>query len=102
DGVTVQLATGGPAATGRGALSIRPHAIALGPAGERRAGPGEVNVLTGVVQRHIYLGDSRDYLIAIDGSGLTLRAIGAPRARPAVGDGVALRIPAGACHVLAG
>ena len=58
--------------------------------------------MTGVVRRHIYLGDSRDYLIAVDGSGLTLRAIVPPSVRHAVGDRVVLRIPASACHVLAG
>jgi iron(III) transport system ATP-binding protein len=102
EGVTLQLATGGPTAARRGALSIRPHAITLEPAGARRAGPGEVNVVTGVVRRQIYLGDSRDYLIAVDGSGLTLRAIVSPSVRHAVGDRVALHIPASACHVLAG
>jgi iron(III) transport system ATP-binding protein len=101
-GVTLQLATPGPATARPGALSIRPHAIGLGPAGERRAGPGELNVVTGVVRRHIYLGDSRDYLIAVDGGGLTLRAIVPPSARYVVGDHVALAIPASACHVLAG
>jgi iron(III) transport system ATP-binding protein len=102
DGVTLQLASGTPAAARRSALSIRPHGIELEAAGEQRAGPGAVNVVTGVVRRHIYLGDSRDYLIAVDGSGLTLRAIVPPSVRHAVGDRVVLRIPARACHVLAG
>ena len=56
--------------------------------------------MTGVVRRHIYLGDSRDYLIAVDGSGLALRVIVAPTIRHAVGDRVVLRIPPAACHLL--
>ena len=57
-------------------------------------------MLPGVVRRHIYLGDSRDYLIALDGSAIALRVIVAPAIRHAVGDRVVLHIPPAACHLL--
>ena len=69
--------------------------------GERPAERVEVNVLPGVVRRHIYLGDSRDYLVALDDSDVALRVIVPPRMRHAVGDRVALHIPSDACHLLA-
>src|SRR5262249_59993895 len=75
DGMALQLATGASAPARRGALSIRPHAIGLGPAGVRAAGPGEVNVVNGVVRRHIYLGDSRDHLVAVHRTRAQLPAI---------------------------
>ncbi len=99
DGVVLRLAVAGPAAARRSALSIRPHAIEVRAGGEPPAAGG-VNVLPGVVRRHIYLGDSRDYLIALDGSAIALRVIVAPTIRHAVGDRVVLHIPPAACHLL--
>jgi iron(III) transport system ATP-binding protein len=98
-GVVLRLAGAGPAAARRSALSIRPHAIEVRAGGDRPAA-AEVNLLPGVVRRHIYLGDSRDYLIALDGSAITLRVIVAPTIRHAVGDRVVLHIPPAACHLL--
>jgi len=99
EGVVLRLAAPGPAAARRSALSIRPHAIEVRAGGDQPAA-AEVNVLPGVVRRHIYLGDSRDYLIALDGSAIALRVIVAPTIRHAVGDRVALHIPPAACHLL--
>jgi len=99
DGIVLRLAMTGPAAARRSALSIRPHAIEVGAAGEPPAAAA-VNVLPGVVRRHIYLGDSRDYLIALDGSAIALRVIVAPTIRHSVGDRVILNIPPAACHLL--
>ena len=100
DGIALRLPAAGATAARRSALSIRPHAIDVRGAGDHQA-RGEVNVLPGVVRRHIYLGDSRDYLIAVDGSAIALRVIVPPTIRHAVGDRVALHIPPGACHLLA-
>jgi iron(III) transport system ATP-binding protein len=99
DVVVLRLAVAGPAAARRSALSIRPHAIEVRAGGDQPAA-AEVNVLPGVVRRHIYLGDSRDYLIALDGSAIALRVIVAPTIRRAVGDRVILNIPPAACHLL--
>jgi iron(III) transport system ATP-binding protein len=101
DGIVLRLAAGGPVVARRGAVSIRPHAIDIRAAGRSHGEAGEVNTLPGVVRRHIYLGDSRDYLIAVDGSGVTLRALVLPWMRHAVGDRVILQIPPSACHLLA-
>jgi iron(III) transport system ATP-binding protein len=100
DGAVLRLPAAGVTAPRRSALSIRPHAIGLRAGGDQAA--GEVNVLPGVVRRHIYLGDSRDYLIAVDGSAVALRVIVPPTIRHAVGDRVLLHIPLSACHLLAG
>ena len=101
DGIVLRLAAGGPEGSRRGALSIRPHAIDIRAAGRGHDEGGEVNALPGVVRRHIYLGDSRDYLIAVDGSNVILRALVLPWMRNAVGDRVILRIAPSACHLLA-
>jgi iron(III) transport system ATP-binding protein len=100
-GIVLRLAAGGPAAARRGALSIRPHVIRIRAAGGIHGEVDEVNTFPGVVRRHIYLGDTRDYLIAVDGSGVTLRVLTPPWMRHAVGDRVVLQVPAGACHLLA-
>ena len=99
EGIELRLA-GRPVAPRRGALSIRPHVIGIRAAGGGVAA-GAGNEVPGVVRRHIYLGDARDYLIALDGSGVTLRAIAPPSTRHAVGDRVVLDIPPSACHLLA-
>jgi len=101
DGMVLRLAAPGPAAGRRGALSIRPHAIAVSGAAEPRPGAADANTLSGEVRRQIYLGDSRDYLIAVDGSGVILRVIVPPWIHHAVGARVHLHIPPAACHLLA-
>jgi iron(III) transport system ATP-binding protein len=101
DGIVLRLAAGDAATARRGALSIRPHAIGITAPGRGHGEAGEINTLPGVVRRHIYLGDSRDYLIAVEGSNLTLRAKVSPSVRHAVGERVMLQIPAAACHILA-
>jgi iron(III) transport system ATP-binding protein len=101
DGIALRLAHTGPAAARRSALSIRPHAIDVRAADARAVEGGDVNVVPGVVRRHIYLGDSRDYLVSVDGSAIALRVIVPPTIRHAVGDRVVLHIPPGACHLLA-
>jgi ABC-type Fe3+/spermidine/putrescine transport system ATPase subunit len=101
DGIDLRLAVAGPAAGRRVALSIRPHAIDIRAAGPSHGQAREVNILPGVVRRHIYLGDARDYMIAVDGTGVTLRVVAPPWMRHAVGDRVVLRVAPGACHLLA-
>jgi ABC-type Fe3+/spermidine/putrescine transport system ATPase subunit len=97
DGISLALAAAVP--PGRRSLSIRPHGIEIAP-GDRPA-PGSVNTLRGTVRQQVYLGHSRDYQIAVDGSAIILRVIVAPHVRHDVGAAVVLHIPPAACHLLA-
>jgi len=82
------------------ALSIRPHTIELVPA--ESAPEGGVNLLRGIVRRHTYLGDCRDYVVALENSETSLRVITPPEVRCAAGEAVVLRIPPDRCRVLTG
>jgi len=86
-----------PAAGQTVAISIRPQEILLGTASERGSG---INVLDGRILRHAYLGEARDYLVAVAGTDLTLRVVtrAAQVFRP--DDTVRLTIPADACRVI--
>ena len=101
DGIVLRLDAVGPATARRGALSIRPHVIDIRAVRGSQGDVGEVNTFPGVVRRHIYLGDARDYLIAVEGSGVILRAVVPPGVRHAVGDRVVLHIAPSVCHLLA-
>ncbi|HUG35542.1 MAG TPA: extracellular solute-binding protein [Candidatus Limnocylindrales bacterium] len=81
-------------------LSIRPHAITLGPDGG--ATPAADNVLRGIVERVSYLGETLDYQVRVAGSELALRVSSPPGQRLGPGDPVRLGIPADACVPLAG
>ena len=80
-------------------VSIRPHTVALAPAGAGvpAAGDARLNVFTGTVTRASYFGDAMDYQIAITGSACTLRAAGAPEPRLGIGQTVVVRIAADRC-----
>jgi iron(III) transport system ATP-binding protein len=91
---------GAPLAPGvRVAVSIRPHAIALGEPVEH-PGPG-VNALRGRVKRVSFLGDSVDYEIAVVDSDVTLRVATPVGQRRKVGEVVGLTIDPDACVTLA-
>jgi iron(III) transport system ATP-binding protein len=84
------------------AVSIRPHRIALSPAGgsapgDGPAGGGRVNLFRGTVTRAIYFGDAMDYQVALAGADCTLRVAGDPDRRFAVGQAVAVRVEAERC-----
>jgi ABC-type Fe3+/spermidine/putrescine transport system ATPase subunit len=91
----VAAARGGAAVT----VSIRPHAIALVRAGEP-APPAE-NLLTGLVKRVTYLGETFDYQVRVDGADLALRVSAPPPCRAEPGERVSLAMPAAACVILA-
>jgi iron(III) transport system ATP-binding protein len=101
DGVAlaVESAEAQRATDGRVTISIRPHTIELLPANGR--GAEGVNVVPGYVQRQIYLGDSRDYVIAVGGGSAQVRVITPPTVRYSAGEQVLLRIPPEHCRVVA-
>ncbi|MGH7408941.1 MAG: ABC transporter ATP-binding protein [Candidatus Methylomirabilales bacterium] len=83
-------------------VSIRPHRIALGPAGGAAPGDepmaaGRVNHFRGTVTRAIYFGDAMDYQVALTGADSTLRVAGDPDRRFAVGEAVVVRVEADRC-----
>jgi len=96
----LRVAGGGLTPGTRVAVSIRPHAIALGEPTDRPT-PG-ANVLQGTVRRASFLGDSVDYEIAVADSDIVLRVVtpvGVPRRR--AGEVVGLAVDAAACVTLA-
>jgi iron(III) transport system ATP-binding protein len=76
-------------------VCVPPRHITLGDATDGRLSP-----LIGTVLRHAYLGDSRDYLIKVDGVS-DLRVVTSPAEVYEVGDTISVHLPAGHCRVLA-
>ena len=76
------------------AISIRQHEIALSP-----ARPANGNALQATVTRHVFLGNSRDYLLALD-DGTQLRVVTSPQQSIPQGDKVWLELPPQRCRVL--
>ena len=78
-----------------GAVSIRHHHIELSAA---KLGEG-ANVTAAKVQRQVFLGASRDYLIALPG-GETLRAVTGSDVNLPAGSDIWVRLPPERCHAL--
>ena len=95
----LEVDAGVPPQTGeRDALvAIRPHEIELHPAQDRSALP-EGNALPGQVRRSSFLGEFRDYLVALPGAGPELRVVTRPDQRYAVGQAVQVRLPRQHCR----
>jgi iron(III) transport system ATP-binding protein len=84
-------------------LCVRPHELRLTPAlhGDASAGYDENggNHLVGRILRQTYLGDSRDYLVAVGEE--QVRVSAPPQDDHAVGSAVRLAVPVDACRVVA-
>ncbi len=87
------MAVGTPAA-----ISIRQHEIKL-ITGETMPSGG--NVLPATVIRHVFLGNSRDYLVELS-DGTQLRVVASPDQSVPQGEKVWLELPAQRCRVLQG
>lgn len=61
---------------------------------------GTDNVLDGCILRRSYLGEARDYLIGIAGTGLTLRVVTSAAQVFRPDNNVRLTIPADACRII--
>jgi iron(III) transport system ATP-binding protein len=83
------------------ALSIRQHEIDIGAAGGAHAAEWSLreNVISAVVARNVFLGNSRDYVAEI-GDGTALRIVTMPERNIAQGSQVWLRLPTERCRVL--
>jgi len=79
-------------------LCLRPNEVRL--RAPEAVAPEGANALAGCIVRHVYLGESRDYLVALEGSPSTLRAITRASERFAVGARVAIHIAPDQCWVV--
>ena len=93
-GVTLRCGQG-RAAAGETAVSIRLHDVEL----SRNADGGATNVARGRVVRQVYLGASRDYLVALE-AGPQIRATTGPAIDIATGSEVWVRFPVESCRAL--
>jgi iron(III) transport system ATP-binding protein len=90
--------SGDPMAAGRGgAISIRQHEIRM-LADEPTQ---QQNVLAATVIRHVFLGNSRDYMVEL-ADGTQLRVVASPDQNIPQGEKVWLELPATKCRVLVG
>jgi iron(III) transport system ATP-binding protein len=85
------------AAGGGGAISIRQHEIRM-LADEPTQ---QQNVLAATVIRHVFLGNSRDYMVEL-ADGTQLRVVASPDQNIPQGEKVWLELPATKCRVLVG
>jgi ABC-type Fe3+/spermidine/putrescine transport system ATPase subunit len=81
-------------------VSIRPHQIVL-TREPMPAPPGDENVLSGVIRRSSYLGETVDYEVEVTRSDVVLRVSAAPGLRLAPGQSVRLSVKPDACVPLA-
>ena len=85
------------AAGGEGAIAIRQHVVRLCA----RKPDEEENVLPATVLRQVFLGASRDYLVAA-ADGTQLRVVASAAESIAQGSSVWLYLPPEGCRILAG
>lgn len=92
---TLRCGSGSLSPNGSGAVSVRHHDIALS-----RERLNDTNSVVGRVERQIYLGSHRDYLVHIPG-GETVRAVAPVNVELATGSDVWLHFPPEHCRALA-
>jgi iron(III) transport system ATP-binding protein len=98
-GVTLRCGQGRAAPAGETAVSIRLHDIELGREPPRPQTDAATNVARGRVVRQVYLGSSRDYLVALE-AGPQIRATTGPATDIAAGSEVWVRFPIESCRAL--
>ncbi len=97
---TLRLASGLDRRPGdRVKVCFRPHDVQI--VSTAVSPPPGMNLLDGRLVRHIYLGDTRDYLVALDG-GTQLRVTADPSCIVSVGERVRLAVAPAKCHLLTG
>jgi iron(III) transport system ATP-binding protein len=95
-GVTLRCGQGQAAPQGETAVSIRLHDVELSRTGN---GASDSNVARGRVVRQVYLGASRDYLVALE-AGPQIRATTGPTIDIETGSEVWVRFPVESCRAL--
>ena len=97
-GVAVRC-TGNPLKAGSPtAISVRQHEITLSSA---QPAPGAPNAVPATVVRHVFLGNSRDYMVEL-ADGAQLRVVTSAEQSVPQGDKVWLHLPPQRCRVLIG
>ena len=95
---TALRCTGAKFIAGReSAVSIRQHDIRLLPVTTQ----GAENLVPATVRRHVFLGNSRDYMVQV-ADGTQLRVVTSPEHNVAQGSSVLLHLPPERCRALAG
>jgi iron(III) transport system ATP-binding protein len=95
-GLVLRCSSGTVPATGRAAVSVRHHDVAL----SENKPADATNCAIGTVTRQIYLGSHRDYLVALKG-GETVRTVAPVNVAIPVGQDVWLHFPPQHCRALA-
>jgi len=96
DGFTLACESGNFSDDGGAIISIRPHRIRLGPPPETTPG---ANRAVGIVERAVYLGAQRHYLVALE-SGTRLQVLTQSEIFARVGERVGLSLPPEHCRAL--
>ncbi len=96
-GASLRCSGASLAASGETAVSIRQHDIRLLP----QRPDGTENVLSGMVMRQVFLGNSRDYMVQL-ADGTQLRVVTSPEENIAQGSSVWLHLPPERCRALTG
>ena len=99
-GLQLRVAAPETAAAGRVKISLRPGDVGIGL---RPPAPPDplTTVVAGRVSQHVFLGDTRDYVVQVGPEGrLALRVIRPAREKYGVGDDVYLSVPAASCLLL--
>jgi iron(III) transport system ATP-binding protein len=96
-GAALRCTGGKLAAGGEGAIAVRQHVIEMWAAAPQSMD----NVVTGKVLRQVFLGNSRDYVVAA-ADGTQLRVVTSPAECIAQGAPVWLHLPPERCRVLSG
>ena len=91
DGLRLTCESGAFPADGSALVSIRPHRIVLGAPAD--------GVVPGTIERAIYLGAQRHYVVALD-HGPTLQVLASSDTRAAAGERVGLTLPPAHCRAL--
>ena len=103
EGAALTCGSGTLAATGEAIISVRPHRIRMGAPnghdGGNGAGNGGGNQVTGIVDRAVYLGAQRHYLVAL-ASGARLQVLTGSESIAKVGERVGLYLPEDHCRAL--
>jgi iron(III) transport system ATP-binding protein len=94
-GITLHCGQGKAAAGSETAVSIRPHEIRLAAAG----GALDGNRAHGRIERQVYLGPTRDYLVRLPGD-TTLRVVAPQGVDIPAGSEVTVELPPASCRAL--
>ena len=100
-GLRLRIAAPDETASGRPVkLSLRPGDIGIGPRPPAAPDP-LITVVAGRVSQHVFLGETRDYVVHVGPAGrLALRVIRPAQEKYGVGDEVYLMVPAAGCRLL--